>query len=131
MSPQHTHSGHAGTQHPIYFRSWNFSGTVVNVDFLSAEPQASVNMNGLPLGTPPGMLIIHHTSATPVDLVLKGEDGVTFTHTLPGEPVTGAGVTQEFRGGVTAIVAAGSGAIQKVTACWYQSGAAPRRKIGA
>lgn len=131
---KHTHSGHAGTQHPIYFRSWDFSGTVVNVDFLSAEDQDSVSMEGLPMRTPPGILWALNITAEPQVLRLKGEDDVEFDFVVPGndgfDGAGGPGHLEPLPGGVNAIVATGSGTIDRVLAGWYQSGAQPRRKIG-
>lgn len=117
---------------PRFFRTWEFAGTVTDTDFL--EPESSgVDMSGCPDKTPPCRLLILNTQATPQDLVLTGEDGVNFV--LKCEPQvidvagtpTGVGKVTVFEGGVIAIEATGSEAIESVTACWWSGNRMPRR----
>lgn len=115
-----------GPEPPRHFRTFAYAGTVVDTNFLIPE-SASVDMSGCPEDTCPGRLIIHHESDVPVDLVLTGEDDAQFTLTIPGAPVAGAGVTYPFEGGVQSVVAAGSGAIQSIVACWWTGSRMPRR----
>ena len=130
VDKKHTHSGHAGMQHPIYFRSWDFNGTVVDIDFLSAETQGGVVMTGLPERTPPGMLWIMNIQDTPQIIKLRGEDDVLFDFVVPGSPVAGAGHLEPLPGGINSVEATDSEMIDRLIAGWYQSGAPMRRKVG-
>lgn len=129
---KHTHSGHAGMQHPLYFRSWDLNGTVINIDFLSAESQGGTVMEGLPERTPPGVLYILNIQSTPQVIVLRGEDDVSFEFVVPGDDgAAGSGHLERLPGGINSVVATGSGVIDRLIAGWYQSGSPMRHKIGA
>jgi hypothetical protein len=106
---------------PRHFRSLEFAGTVVDVDLVNDFVVASANLSGCPERTPPSRLLIENREATAQDLVLTGEDGVDFTVGIPPSCI------YPHDGGVTDILAAGSGTIYRVVAIWWSGNRQPRR----
>lgn len=105
---------------PRCFRTFDFAGTVVDVDLTTPE-SGGVDMSGCPANTPPSRLLIENRETTFQDLVLTGEDGVNFTIGVPPACI------YPHDGGVTNIVAADSGAIHRVVGIWWTGNREPRR----
>lgn len=118
---------------PRCFRRFLFSGTVVDVNLQDGFAVAGADMSGCPANTPSARLRVLNTQATVQQLVLIGEDDVSFI--LDCEPgvidvggvATAVGKVTVFEGGVKNIVAAGSGTIESVLASWWTGSRSPRR----